>query len=97
MWTVIFLFGFFALLGSLGGKGDKPTELSAAVWVPDPDERAKRLRAAVAAWREGRRWTPPEKLASWTSPGLPPVADPNATLRELRPFRRHPMRPVEWK
>jgi hypothetical protein len=100
MGTVIVLFGVFALLALLSAKDDRPTELSADVWVPDAGERAARLKAAVAAWREGRKWTPPEKLmaapvSQWRSEPAETAARQEGTERRL--VRCCPMHKPRWR
>jgi hypothetical protein len=87
---------------------DKPTELDADVWVSDPEERARRLSAKKAAWREGRAYFSPDAVAKievdcaavqarhWTPLDFR-VANPNVDQPAERLVRRHPMRPPRWE
>jgi hypothetical protein len=101
MTAVFVLLGLFLLAGVLFGEGrtEKPTELDPNIWVPDPEERAARLRAAVAAWRQGRRWTPPEKLKGQGVylGRLPSVADPNGGAPARKLVRCCPMHKPHWE
>jgi hypothetical protein len=79
---------------------DKPGERDPDIYVrDDPEETAARLFAATAAWREGRIWTPPEKLTAqsrYFGP-LPAVADPNGEAAPRKLVRCCPMHKPHWE
>ncbi len=100
MWTVAAIFVGYFVLRYVFRRGDGPNELSAAVWHPDHEERARRLAEARAAWKAGRPYFSPEAIERLTTPtarGALAIADPNAEAPERRLVRRHPMRPATWE
>lgn len=91
----------FGIVRLAGGCLDRPHELDADVWSPDPNERAANLKAKTEAWKAGRphvaRAGLAQRGAGISGSAIPPLANPNAEKPPRRLVRTHPMRPQHWE